>query len=203
MLAVLILIVALSGCTVTDITGSTAQEEKDSVQAGAGEKQEVQAQEEPKPAAETPAKTGDSMYEVACNGDSDCGETIYGEKYCFQNGIVTPITKNICMNPGSIKSYCRKEMRDEVVMCIEGREVCRNGKCLVLAELPCTDSDGGKNYEEAGTVLDAELIEYKDNCLDKGTVIEYYCLGGNKGLARDEKHYCIGGKCITGACVED
>lgn len=147
------------------------------------------------------AQEQDEGYKVTCSKDSDCGQIEYGEKYCFQGGVVTPIVENICENPASVKSYCRREMADEVLMCEKGREICRDGSCLVLANLLCTDSDGGKNYEKAGTVFDAELIEYRDNCLDKYHVIEYYCSGGTKGIAKKEEVFCHG-QCVTGACVE-
>lgn len=199
---ILALSIVISGCTVTDISGSTTVDlEPDDTK----EQQPVQQDQDQESAHITQAGQidQDSMYDIECNQDSDCGEVVYGDKYCFQNGVVTPITKSVCVNPGSIKSYCRKETKDVVEICLSGKEVCRQAKCLVIAELPCTDSDGGKNYDEAGTVFDAELLEYKDNCMDKSTVTEYYCRGGDKGIARSENHYCIGGKCVTGACVDD
>lgn len=207
LIAIMILGLLVAGCAVTDMTGSTTAElDEDIVQQPEAEEQET-AEQEQQPEQQTTAEpaateTEDDMYNIECHENSDCGEIIYGETYCFQNGITIPVTKPTCMNPGSIKSYCRNEMKDEVKMCIVGKEVCRSGKCFVLAELPCEDSDGGRNYEEAGTVFDAELIEYKDNCKDKYHVIEYYCIGGDKGIARSEERYCTGGKCVTGACVK-
>lgn len=182
-----------AGCKSTGVTGSVVADKE----SGSEPAQTVQ-----KPAAQQPASGDGSIYTVECKQDSDCGETLYGEKYCFQNGVVTPITKNTCVNAGSIKSYCKKEMADEVLMCANGKEVCRKGQCWVLANLPCTDSDGGKNYDVAGTVVDAEMLEYKDYCIDKYQIMEYYCPSTNKGLVLKQPKICTGGKCITGACVD-
>lgn len=190
------LMFAAAGCRSKGVTGSVVAEQ-DSASEPAQTVQEPAAQQ-----PQQTASTDSSLYQVKCSKDTDCGETIYGDKYCFQNGVVTPITKSICVNPGSIKSYCKKEMADEVHMCEVGKEVCRKGECWVLANLPCTDSDGGKNYDVAGKVVDAELLEYKDYCLDKYQVMEYYCPSTNKGLALSSPKICTGGKCVTGACID-
>ncbi|PIN87132.1 hypothetical protein COV19_01410 [Candidatus Woesearchaeota archaeon CG10_big_fil_rev_8_21_14_0_10_44_13] len=184
-----------AGCRSNTVTGNVVAEKDSAAPVQSAQKPAAQT-EQPAPA------TDDSIYAVECKQDSDCGETVYGERYCFQNGVVTPLTKNICVNPGSIKSYCKREMADEVLMCASGKEVCRKGECYVLANLPCTDSDGGKNYDVAGTVVDAEMLEYKDYCIDKYQIMEYFCPSTNKGLVLKEPKICTGGKCITGACVD-
>ena len=200
--AVFLLAIIISGCTTKGIDGNAVADNagKQPGQQAAVQEQDTESQQS---STDEEGSSSGSMYEIECSRDSDCGETTYGEKYCFQNGIVTPITKFTCMNAGSIKSYCKKEMADEVEPCDSSKEVCRSAECLVLANQPCTDSDGGKNYDKLGEVLDAELMNYKDECIDKHTLIEYFCTGNTKGVAGSERHYCTGGDCITGACVSD
>ncbi|MFO8016020.1 MAG: hypothetical protein R6U32_02865 [Candidatus Woesearchaeota archaeon] len=179
-----------------------APEEETAGGDGNADSDEGQNDQTARPADDTDdVPEGENSPDVECYDNSDCGETIYGEKHCFQNGVVTPITKHVCVNPGSVDSYCKKEESDEVEMCSPGKEVCRGGECLVLAEQPCNETDDGRDYEEAGEVFDAELIKYNDRCLDEETLIEYYCSGGDKGVAEKEEHICEG-ECSGGECVE-
>ena len=197
------LVLIISGCKDSGITGKAVAENTAEIGSASGSQPASAQQPSSQPAEQKTAPSSGSLYKTECSKDSDCGGTLYGEKYCFQNGIVTPITKNICVNAGSVKSYCKKEMADEVLMCINGKEICRTGQCLVIANQPCSDSDGGKNFEKQGAVFDAELLNYKDECIDKHHLIEYFCVGGTKGVAGSERHICLDGDCVTGACVID
>lgn len=197
------LVLVISGCKNSGITGKAVAENTAGSGSASGSQPTGNQQPSSPPAEQKTASSDGSLYKIECSKDSDCGGTVYGEKYCFQNGIVTPITKNMCINPGSVKSYCRREMADEVLSCQNGKEICRAGECLVLANQPCSDSDGGKNFEKQGAVYDAELMNYKDECLDKHHLIEYFCAGGDKGVAGSERHLCLDSDCITGACVDN
>lgn len=196
-----IIVVAISmaaGCEKSDLTGNVVMEEQAGSAAG-GQEQAQQDTAQAPAASDAPATS--SMYQVKCGQDSECGEITIGEPYCFQNTVITPIKKPTCINAGTIRAYCRTESDDNVEVCESGSEICRQRECLVLADLPCKDTDGGKDYYEAGEVTDAELIVYKDTCTGRTALLEYYCING-KGLVKKEEHLCAA-PCKMGACVED
>ena len=62
----------------------------------------------------------------------------------------------------------------------------------------CSDSDGGKNYAQAGTVIvrySSNVIEtFPDTC-EKGSLIENYCDGGNFPRQRSISCDCFYGTC--------
>lgn len=67
----------------------------------------------------------------------------------------------------------------------------------------CTDSDGGKNYELKGSLVDAHDVTDVDRCSTNenypGRLYESYCKeDGNRGR---ETYDCPSGSCMNGACV--
>lgn len=67
----------------------------------------------------------------------------------------------------------------------------------------CTDSDGGKNYELAGNMIDARGVTDFDRCSENenfpGRLYESYCKeNGDHGR---ETYDCPSDKCSAGACV--
>lgn len=67
-------------------------------------------------------------------------------------------------------------------------------------ENKCNDSDGGKNYEEAGTVFGkisrSKFGSKNDFCSSEAELVEYYC-GGK--FIKEEKYLCEN-DCGSGAC---
>ena len=67
----------------------------------------------------------------------------------------------------------------------------------------CTDSDGGKNYELAGNMIDARGVTDFDRCSENenfpGRLYESFCEeNGDHGR---ETYDCPSDKCSAGACV--
>ncbi len=67
----------------------------------------------------------------------------------------------------------------------------------------CVDSDGGKNYDLVGSIVDARGVTDKDRCSENenfpGKLYESYCQeDGNHGR---ETYDCPSEKCSAGACV--
>lgn len=67
----------------------------------------------------------------------------------------------------------------------------------------CTDSDGGQNYDLAGSIVDARGVTDYDRCSENenfpGKLYESYCKEtGDHGR---ETYDCPSGKCQAGACV--
>ncbi len=67
----------------------------------------------------------------------------------------------------------------------------------------CTDSDGGKNYEVAGSIIDARGTTDFDRCSENenypGRLYESYC--GEDGKRIRETYDCPSNKCSAGVCV--
>lgn len=69
----------------------------------------------------------------------------------------------------------------------------------------CEDSDGGKNYELYGTIVDAHGTTDYDRCTENtnypGRLYESYCK--ESGYRGRETYDCPSGKCEAGACVAE
>ncbi len=67
----------------------------------------------------------------------------------------------------------------------------------------CTDSDGGKNYELAGSMVDARGVTDYDRCSENENfperLYESYC--EEDGSHGRETYDCPSNKCSAGACV--
>ncbi len=83
---------------------------------------------------------------------------------------------------------------------------CIQNKCIettTIQVIPCTDSDGGKNYDVKGTARD-RWGEYTDYCSNERQITEYYCQdsGDGRGLvvwtigAVDCRYGCKDGACL-------
>ncbi len=81
------------------------------------------------------------------------------------------------------------------------------GHCAVPPEevVNCTDSDGGVNYDEFGTVeynlrFEEDLHrQVNDSCAEGGRILERYC--DEQGLARDNTEYVCQFGCGEGVCL--
>jgi len=88
------------------------------------------------------------------------------------------------------------------VHCDELNMFCSDGACV-----SCTDSDGGKNYDEPGSTKDLGGTE-TDSCLDEATLQEYYCDSNGQRQSEtvkcsDQGKICSGGKCIVNPCQDN
>ena len=70
-----------------------------------------------------------------------------------------------------------------------------DGRFRIIKPVTCTDSDGGKNYYQKGTVT-VDGTSYTDYCLDENRLIEYYC---SNNQMRFDTYACSYG-CENGAC---
>jgi len=79
----------------------------------------------------------------------------------------------------------------------------------IMPKSPCTDSDGGKNYQLKGEVsVDGEsfmedscLWEFKPDISDRATLMDYYCTGDQNNPVWFEQYKCPNG-CKNGACID-
>ncbi len=69
----------------------------------------------------------------------------------------------------------------------------------------CIDSDDGKNYYEAGSVIlekNKKALVKEDTCVNKwGLLREYYCMTGSNKFYTS--YYICPNGCVNGACVEE
>ncbi|MCX6821703.1 MAG: thioredoxin family protein [Candidatus Aenigmarchaeota archaeon] len=83
---------------------------------------------------------------------------------------------------------------------------CTGNKCVettTTVQIPCTDSDGGKNYDVKGTAK-YQWGEYTDYCSNERQITEYYCQDSGDGRgpviwtigAVDCRYGCKDGACL-------
>jgi len=148
--------------------------------------------------AETPAaeaKTPESASAIKCRTDNDCGgRVVSGATNCWQGNVQGTMTLNRCVNPGKSNSYCTSEERKGVVKECSSTQFCKQGECL---EYECSDTDGGTNFKEAGTVSLNDGTSYEDKCKDETTLTEYYCSSDNRQFSKAETCNCIDGACAS------
>ncbi|MBI5002825.1 hypothetical protein HZC31_05535 [Candidatus Woesearchaeota archaeon] len=92
-----------------------------------------------------------------------------------------------------------EETTTEEVVAEETTEAAYEG----ASQAGCTDSDGGKNYELAGNIVDARGVTDFDRCSENenypGRLYESYC--EEDGSHGRETYDCPSDKCSAGACV--
>ena len=110
--------------------------------------------------------------------DTCISPTLLTEFYCAPNGRVHTYVTHNCANEG---------------------KVCQNGACVAP---PCTDSDGGLNFNQAGVVVGSDGRPLSDEC-QGNTVIENWCGDNPDGLIRQGSRDCTLDRkvCRNGACV--
>jgi hypothetical protein len=78
---------------------------------------------------------------------------------------------------------------------------CLNGACLKPSEIPCTDSDNGKNYLQKGTTANSS-VSSEDSC-NNGVLKEYSCSGTRVNFEYYDCKQNGYTNCLDGACVND
>ncbi len=125
------------------------------------------------------------------------GETLKGSDSsldkCYDNDTVT-------------EYYCSSnEIKSAKYDCPSNYE-CSSGKCIEKkSEDMCTDSDGGKNWDEIGTTKKGGF-SYTDKCFGAITAAEYYCdaqgnIVGEK-MTCDSGSFCSDAKCVKAQCTD-
>jgi len=71
--------------------------------------------------------------------------------------------------------------------------------CDKVAKRECSDSDGGKDYYEKGTVTfesDGKKTKETDKCKSDTTLLEIYCDSDNSMASKSKSCDCANGKCL-------
>ncbi|MFH0979251.1 MAG: hypothetical protein V1837_08205 [Candidatus Woesearchaeota archaeon] len=127
-----------------------------------------------------------------CEADSVC-------EWCVSCDAMTRFSGNpsaACVRKGSCTYSCKK---DSCSAKCDGSNGCNPlSTCdLATCECVCGDSDGGKNYNVAGTTS-LGLTTNVDSCTGS-TLTEYYC---EANAIKSESYNCLAGwGCVSGACV--
>jgi len=109
-----------------------------------------------------------------------------------------------CTDENTVKEYYCTEsgtIASTRLACGSGR-VCSDGLC---AEIMCTDSDGGMDIFERGTVREGGGV-YTDYCSGTSSVKEYYCSGDTMVQTTStcgDEFYCSDGRCVEYTCRDD
>ena len=132
---------------------------------------------------------------ITCT-DSDGGKEIHtkGTVYAFGNKF-----EDKCEGEYVKEYYCEGGEAKSVVSDCPTDFRCIDGECL-RGMRKCTDTDGGNDIYNAGSVTISGLIkaEYIDKCTDEGRLREYYC--ENDELVVSEVN-CPGG-CKQARCLK-
>ena len=109
-----------------------------------------------------------------------------------------------CADDGTVKEYyCSSggTVSSTELACGTGR-MCVDGAC---AAITCSDSDGGMDIYNRGTVRERGGV-YTDYCSGTSSVKEYYCSGDTmvQTVANcGEEFYCSDGRCVEYTCRDD
>lgn len=153
---------------------------------------------------EIPCPAGYSCDNGACKVlpcvDSD-GGMVPGTKGTASSGPDSGTDS--CIDESTLTEfYCKNgQVSSEEIDCPANTH-CSGGACT---EFECTDSDGGQEPDEAGTV-ELGAVSKSDSCADSDTVKEYYCEAGeiestNIDCASGE--VCSGGECVSEPSCSD
>lgn len=135
-------------------------------------------------------KDGEIGYKkIDCGSDELCmdGECVDDECYDSDGGkdkyesgtveIEGDEWDDYCVDGDTVREYyCNWGERDSENMDCGSGEYCSGGRC-VEEPILCSDSDGGKDYDEYGEVTYGSNT-YKDVCIDLDKLREYYCSSG-------------------------
>ena len=102
------------------------------------------------------------------------------------------------MNKKIIQIQQEDFIKKDTIKCQNG---CKDGACK--EPIPCTESDGGKNYNNrgvtTGTRFGSPQTVWTDNCPTSVILSEYYCL---ENMVEAVSYTCQNG-CRDGACIKE
>jgi hypothetical protein len=144
----------------------------------------------------TTIKCTDGCLNGACKAAS-CSETDNGRDYMQQGTIYSNnlgTKTDVCKNSDYLTEYYCSGNRGYSTnkKCEFG---CLDGACETTTSDYCSDSDGGIDYREKGTIYSDNLGTSTDTC-EGDTLIEYYCTGR---MGKMKSYKCVDG-CEDGEC---
>lgn len=126
------------------------------------------------------------------NGTDWCNTMFNGSAY-VNNGNLTEL---YCLPTADSLGNMHNS---SVYRCPNG---CSSGACVnISANVTCTDTDGGLNYYNKGTITFSNGTNTSDRCLSPTQITEYQCL--NNSLF-STMYYCpcVDGVCINNSCTD-
>jgi len=159
--------------------------------------------------------TGGYTYsQGACPSGFDCddGACVYSGTDCTDSdGGVDRYDKGTVISDGDYDiDYCIDSDTLREYYCGTGGDAfsldldcpedysCEDGECVYNPTDDCSDTDGGQDIYEAGTVTE-DSLPYTDYCYDINTVWEYYCMGDSAQVVQKEcptDYECVSGECV-------
>jgi hypothetical protein len=141
---------------------------------------------------------GPGACEEACK-DSDGGKDIFSKGAVSARGTVQ---EDSCIDSSKVEEKFCEDGRPgtQTLPCPAGFQ-CDAGKCV---ELSCSDTDGGIEEDEKGTVT-AGGRSLSDECAGPDSVKENYCEDGrpeSKTVECGAGEQCAGGECVQRPCSD-
>lgn len=147
--------------------------------------------------------------------DGDNGKNIQVKSSAISDGTTY---LDSCADQTSVKEYyCSGGYSNfEIIQC-PTNNTCSNGACVYSSSIQsnntqpnntqqnntqqnkCTDSDGGLNYDNFGTVI-VGSNSYQDSCQSTSNLVEYSCEG--KSMKQTTISCGVGISCQNGACIQ-
>lgn len=151
--------------------------------------------------------------------DSDNGKNynLKGSVVEYEDSLLLRTETDYCKdNQTLVEVYCSEgSLTSEEYNCLNGNE-CKDGICAIIipSAIPqpqpptpipstCSDSDGGIDYNVAGTSIDSSFPSgFRDYCVEN-TLFEYYCADfGAEGYKTEVQQYVCPYGCYNGICSE-
>lgn len=124
----------------------------------------------------------------------------------YVNGLSTQYPIRLNNSDVTLDGEITEEDADRVAECAIGLATCDvmqkdYDDAINPPESDCSDTDGGINYEERGTVTvqsNGDITTFTDQCdFSGGTLNEYYCDGNDSAVQK----YSCPNVCLNGACT--
>lgn len=154
-----------------------------------------------------------TLIEYSCIGGQSTAQRAVCENGCFNGHCVS--SDEVCTDGWyCYNDYSRAHVSTNCLWsnfsrCTLG-QICSQGACVTgtltttLPAVQCSDSDGGVQYEQRGTIFINNRAYVEDSCVGTGNVVEWECASSEtKGAASytSQVHACESGYCDAGACV--
>ncbi|MBD3397971.1 hypothetical protein GF413_02735 [Candidatus Micrarchaeota archaeon] len=152
---------------------------------------------------------------IECGSDERCDDGECVEEDCYDSDggkdrdekgrveIGDDEWDDYCIDEDTVREYyCYGNEKEYQNMDCGSGEVCSGGECVEA--ILCSDTDGGKQEYEQGTVTSGSQSE-TDYCTGEFTLMEFFCYQGDISsilVTCEEDEICLSGRCRKARCID-